>query len=108
MSTSTFQYILLGLLGCILYLIFWFKLGEQRSRNAAAPRLAQTALVVSKRQYVGGTSGVTSTAYYVTFEFVDRRRCELCLSPEDYGLLVEGDTGTLHSQGDWFKGFDRR
>jgi Protein of unknown function (DUF2500) len=104
---SIFTFIFFLVFGS-LFITYLFQTYEKRSRNAAAPCLAQTALVVAKRPYVGGGSGGTLTAYYVTFEFADRRRCELCLSPEDYGLLVEGDAGTLHSQGDWFKGFDRR
>jgi Protein of unknown function (DUF2500) len=104
---SIFAFIFFLVFGS-LFITYLFQTYEKRSRNAAAPLLAQTALVVTKRQYVAGGSGATSTTYYVTFELVDRRRCELRLSPKDYGLLVEGDAGTLHSQGDWFKGFDRR
>jgi hypothetical protein len=102
-----FTFIFFAVFGS-LFIIFLFQMYEKRARNAAAPRLAQAASIVTKRQYVGGGSGVTSTIYYVTFEFVDRSRRELRLSPKEYGLLVEGDQGTLHSQGDRFKGFDRR
>jgi hypothetical protein len=107
MTTSIFTFIVFGFFGS-LFTICLFQQYEKHSRNAAAPRLRQDALVVTKRQYVGGGSGATSTTYYVTFEFADRGRRELRLSPKEYGLLVEGDAGTLHSQGSWFKGFDRR
>ena len=35
-------------------------------------------------------------------------RVELEVEDTDYGLMVEGDTGMLSSQGDAFKGFRRQ
>jgi Protein of unknown function (DUF2500) len=109
-STFVFLFVFAALIIIILFQMYEraIKMYDKRARNAAAPRLAQAASVVTKRQYVGGASGMTSTLYYATFEFADRGRRELRLSPKEYGLLVEGDAGTLHSQGSWFKGFDRQ
>ncbi|MEG3860301.1 hypothetical protein [Microcoleus sp. herbarium12] len=33
--------------------------------------------------------------YYVTFEFFDRSRAEIALRARDYGMLAQGDRGTL-------------
>jgi len=48
-----------------------------------------------------------STAYYATFELVPGNRLELSLSGKQYGMLVEGDTGTLTYQGRRYHGFLR-
>jgi hypothetical protein len=37
--------------------------------------------------------------YYVTFEFSDRSRAEICLDAHDYGMLAQGDRGTLYYYG---------
>ena len=48
-----------------------------------------------------------STAYFVTFEVESGDRMELAVTGEEYGLLIEGDTGRLTFQGTRVKGFDR-
>lgn len=76
--------------------------------NASQPQVSRAAWIVSKRQCVSSMSdGPTRTSYYITFEFPDSNREELSVGSREYGLLVEGDRGTLRSQGSWFKGFDR-
>ncbi len=81
--------------------------------NLSAPRLDRPARVVAKRMEVranhaGAQAGPTSqTFYFATFEFDDGSREELAVRSNVYGLLVEGDSGRLRSQGTWFKGFDR-
>lgn len=45
--------------------------------------------------------------YFATFEFPDGSREEFRLQGEAYGLLSEGDSGLLRTQGTWFQGFDR-
>lgn len=76
------------------------------ARNRRAPLLEREALVVSRRQHVWGDNA--STHYYVTFEFSDGHREELQLSPQEYGMVAEGDSGLLQSQGTWFRSFSRR
>lgn len=78
--------------------------------NASKPVIEQPATVVTKRQGTSGGAGNTSvsTFYYVTFEREDGTRVEFSVSGGDYGLLVEGDSGTLRTQGSWYKGFNRR
>ena len=49
-----------------------------------------------------------STSYYATFEVESGDRIELPLSGSEYGMLAEGDRGTLSFQGTRFLGFERR
>ncbi|MBF2063871.1 MAG: DUF2500 domain-containing protein [Calothrix sp. C42_A2020_038] len=78
--------------------------------NSRQPIIHREAKVVSKRQEVsgGGRNTSTSTSYYITFEFVDGSRKEFNLSSREYGLIAEGDKGTLYSQGTWYKEFKRQ
>lgn len=48
------------------------------------------------------------TTYYVTFQVESGDRMELCLSGEEYGMLVEGDRGNLTFQGTRYVGFERK
>ncbi|HLN64789.1 MAG TPA: DUF2500 domain-containing protein [Symbiobacteriaceae bacterium] len=91
--------------GVILYLIA--RIIVHNANNASAPRLSRQARVVAKRQHVWGHNNARTT-YYATFEFPDGAREELEVPAEQFGYLVEGDEGTVDSQGTWFKGFDRR
>ncbi len=96
---------------------------KRRRRDDNSPRLSVSARVVSKRMQVGTTrhahhhnhaghmdtdySYRHSSTYFVTFEVESGDRMELLLDGADYGLLVEGDRGTLHFQGSRYLGFDR-
>lgn len=75
------------------------------TRNRQAPFLRRDAMIVSRRQQVWGDNA--STTYFVTFEFPDGQREEFMVRGDEYGLLAEGDTGVLQSQGSWYKGFER-
>ena len=116
-----------GLFGLMSSLIFRLVIGVfivaavkgigQWNKNNNAPRLSVPATVVSKRENVSrhhhGGAGVhhhhhhTSTSYYVTFQVESGDRMELHMTGQEYGLLVEGDRGTLHFQGTRYLGFDR-
>lgn len=85
-------------------------------RNNNSPRLTVPATIVSKRTNVTrhrstGAGGHhyhhTHTTYYVTFEFESGDRFELCIDGEEYGLLAEGDVGSLTFQGTRYLGFER-
>ncbi|MFE5319461.1 DUF2500 domain-containing protein [Paenibacillus sp. NPDC056579] len=80
------------------------------TRNNAADVVSVPARIVSKRTNVSGGSGDTSatTTYYITFEFADKERIELQVRGNMYGLLVEGDEGTLVYQGTRFHEFQRQ
>ena len=79
-------------------------------KNLSQPVLRREATVVAKRTSVGGGANntSTSTAYYCTFEFENGERKEFGVNGNEFGLLVEGDRGTLISQGDWYQGFERQ
>lgn len=90
-------------------------LGEW-SANNAQPVLTCAARIVARREEVSlhhhhhddhrpHSSG--STSYYVTFEFDSGERRELLVGNSEYGLLVEGDRGTLTCQGTRYLGFRR-
>lgn len=90
-------------------------------KNNQSPRLTVPAKVVAKRQNTthhshpaaGDASGAhgfhstTSTSYYVTFEVESSDRMEFAVRGQDYGMLVEGDTGRLSFQGTRFLDFER-
>ena len=79
-------------------------------KNLSQPVLRREATVVAKRTSVGGGANntSTSTSYYATFEFENGERKEFGVNGNEFGLLVEGDRGTLISQGDWYQGFERQ
>lgn len=91
------------------------------NKNNRSPRLSVPAEVVAKRTdisyhrhaHAGHSHGAhmhhttSSTSYYTTFQVESGDRLELSVSGEQYGMLVEGDTGKLTFQGTRFLSFDR-
>ena len=86
---------------------------SQWNKNNNSPRLTVPATVVSKRANVSHHRAGehhhshTSTSYYVTFEVESGDRMELHMSGTEYGLLIEGDKGSLSFQGTRYLGFER-
>ena len=89
---------------------------SQWNKNNNSPRLTVTATVVAKRTNISrhrhrGANDHhhyhTSTTYYVTFEVESGDRMELEMDGSEYGLLVEGDRGSLTFQGTRYQGFAR-
>ena len=91
---------------------------SQWNKNNHSPRLTVPATVVSKRTNVSrhhhhnhaGTGmhpSSTSTTYYVTFQVESGDRMEFHVSGQEYGLLVEGDHGSLSFQGTRYLDFER-
>ena len=92
------------------------------NKNNHSPRLNVSARVVAKRTEVshhqhpnnGDMSGshgyrtTSSTSYYVTFEVDSGDRIEFSMSGSEYGMLIEGDAGTLNFQGTRYLGFERK
>lgn len=84
-------------------------------KNASSPILTEHARIIAKRTDVRRSSsmndnnmhGRTTTRYYVTFETDAGQRIELKMNGREYGLLVEGDSGELIYQGEWYKDFKR-
>jgi hypothetical protein len=89
---------------------------SQWSSNNAQPRLAVNARVVSRRTNVSHHHNMnnehhfnsSSTTYYVTFEVESGDRMELHVKGTEYGMLAEGDEGSLSFQGTRYLGFERK
>lgn len=82
----------------------------QWNRNNLSPRLTVSAVVAAKRlevHHAGADGGMASTCYYITFEVKSGDRMELSVSGREYGLLAEGDTGSLTFQGTRYLSFER-
>ncbi len=78
------------------------------TENAGAPVLTEAANVVAKRSEVTGGRNSTGTTYYATFELSGGRRIEMELSGRQFGMVAEGDRGTLTHQGARFENFARQ
>lgn len=86
---------------------------KEWSYNNKQPIIPVTATIISKRASVSHRHGngnhisTTSTTYYVTFEYTNGQRQEFHVDGTQYGLLAEGDKGTLSFQGTRFIDFKR-
>ena len=102
---------------CIL--VMWFTMIRTVRRtvrqNDRSPRLTVEATVVGRRTDVShyhrgdvSAHSVSSySTYYVTFEVESGDRMELCVSGQEYGMLIDGDRGRLTFQGTRFLDFQR-
>jgi len=83
--------------------------------NNKQPIIPVEAKIVSKRYDVSNYRHSTnnnihrssSTSYYVTFELNNGERLEFLVPSYDFGMIVEGDNGTLSFQGTKFISFIR-
>ncbi|MCL1858133.1 MAG: DUF2500 domain-containing protein [Oscillospiraceae bacterium] len=76
-----------------------------------SPRMSIETMIVTKRVLgLREAGGFNNTPYYATFESLsDGDRQEFNLSSgEEYGLLAEGDIGTLTFQGTKYISFERK
>ncbi len=88
---------------------------KQNRINNNSPVLTVGAKVVSKRSSVHDHHNVSndmnhssySTTYYVTFEVQSGDRMELNVADREFGMLVEGDFGSLTFQGTRYLSFER-
>ena len=90
---------------------------NQWKYNNSQPVLTVEAKIVGKRADVStyrhnnnndiGHHHHSSTTYYVTFEVESGDRMEFEISANEYGMLVEGDLGSLTFQGTRYLGFNR-
>jgi Protein of unknown function (DUF2500) len=97
-----------GLLVVGIFILIVVSLVTTFIRNASSPRLAREVRVTGKRLSVSGGKNSSSTYYYATFEFPDGSREEFGVSSQIYGMIAEGDVGTLESQGTYVWNFHRR
>ena len=94
-----------------LYVSTLLKKARQKRADDRSPRQSEEVTVKAKREHIAGTGGRygrTLTQYFATFEDSSGKRMELSLSGEEYGMLSEGDRGTLTFQGTRFLGFERQ
>lgn len=82
-------------------------------KNNNSPRLSVRVKIVAKRTnttYTRQQDMMTSsyTTYYVTFEVESGDRIELIVPDREYGLMVEGDQGTLIFQGTRYISFNKQ
>ena len=82
----------------------------QYAENSDSPVCSVSAQVLGKRSEVSGGHNRTSvrTSYFVTFGLEGGERRKLPVKGHEFGVLMEGDKGTLTYQGTWFQGFVRR
>lgn len=90
-------------------ILFVFAKGlAQWQHNNTLHVQAVPARVVGKRTDTSGMSdGPVSTWYHATFELPSGERREFTVGGREYGLLAEGDNGTLTFQGTRYHGFER-
>lgn len=110
---SLFPIMFFLVFGVIIFLIA--KSIKQNMYNNKQPIIPVQAKIVTKRTDVShhhhGTSDnmhhSSSTWYYATFEMNNGERMELQVPSREFGMLVEGDEGTLEFQGTRFISFTR-
>lgn len=95
-----------------IIIVSFIKGFSEWSSNNKQPIIPVEVRVISKRISVTHNNSQnhlsTYTTYYVTFEFENNERLELKVPGKEYGLMVEGDTGTLSFQGTRFISFIRK
>ncbi len=93
----------------VIVFFIMFKKGraavKEKRSNDKSPVEYLSCKVVAKRTRVSGDNARTD--YYATFEDDYGNRLELKMTGEQYGLLVEGDEGTLEHQGTRYLSFRR-
>jgi heme/copper-type cytochrome/quinol oxidase subunit 2 len=97
-----------------MFIVIAVKGISQWNKNNHSPRLTVPATVVAKRTNVSRHHHhnnmhhtTHSTTYYVTFQVQSGDRMELHVTGQEYGLLEEGDQGSLSFQGTRYLGFER-
>ncbi|MDM5452006.1 DUF2500 domain-containing protein [Peribacillus simplex] len=102
----------------IMFIVNLFSGLSQWEKNDKSPRLSVPAMVKVKRtntirnghSYNHNNnlhSQSSSTTYYITFEFESGDRSEFHISGKMFGILAEGDVGTLTFQGTRYIDFTR-
>ncbi|MDD4422777.1 MAG: DUF2500 domain-containing protein [Eubacteriales bacterium] len=110
-----FVIVFIFIFGIIIYTVIR---GVSRwNKNNKSPVLTVPVIILAKRGDIsyhrhnsgGNNMGHTtsSTTYYVTFQVESGDRIELIVPDDEFGMLVEGDTGRLTFQGTRYKGFER-
>ena len=100
-----------------MFIFSFVRIISQWKKNNNSPRLTVEATVVDKRKdisyhhhHAGGTMHTThtsSTSYLVTFQVESGDRMVFRVSRDEYGIILEGDTGRLTFQGTRYISFQR-
>lgn len=85
----------------------WAWNNEQPIQTAAARLVSKRTDTSGMGSNMNNTGGSVNTWYYVTFEIDGGERKEFGMSGHEYGLLAQGDSGSLTYQGTRYKGFAR-
>lgn len=99
--------------GTIVYSIMkgvatWHKNNMSPIETALVKVVAKRTDVVTHHNDMNEMHTISHSSYYfVTFEFSDGFRKEFEVDGEEFGLLIEGDTGTIKFQGTRFLNFER-
>ena len=104
----------------VIFIVFIFVIIKgviEWNSNNNSPKLTVPAKVVAKRTNTSGgghhatddmhSHSMTTTSYYVTFQFESGDRTEFSLNGAQYGMLAETDIGKLSFQGTRYLGFER-
>lgn len=98
-----------------VFITIFIKGISQWNKNNKSPQLTVPATLIAKRTDISHHhhSGDhhhyhTSASYYATFQVESGDRMEFLLSGQEYGLLMEGDSGKLSFQGTRYLGFQRQ
>ncbi|KON67744.1 DUF2500 domain-containing protein [Peribacillus butanolivorans] len=114
--------IFIGIIFVIIFIVIIVNLFSglsQWKKNEESPRLSVPAIVKIKRTNVTRNSHLhehnntvhshgSSTTYFTTFEFESGDRSEFRISGKEFGVLAEGDIGTLTFQGTRYIDFTRK
>ena len=77
------------------------------ARHAATPITTAYGTIIAKRTQVVGSENSAGTLYYATIETQDGNRKEYQINGNLYGLVKEGDKGTLVLKGKRLLNIDR-
>lgn len=108
--------VILGLIfiSGIFILVMVIKSIAKHKKDKSLPLTAAEVIVVAKRHKTrefGGDRDHTRSfmnSYFITFQFkTTGERQEFKVLERDFGLIAEGDEGTLWHQGDIFSRFER-
>lgn len=108
------MFTIVSLLVLAVFVIVLVKIIGTWHKNNNSPRLTVPATVVAKRtshshhHTSSSHMGHLHTQYHVTFEVESGDRMELTVTGTEFGMLVEGDAGTLTFQGTRYLGFERK
>ncbi|CAM4481884.1 DUF2500 domain-containing protein [Paenibacillus tarimensis] len=91
--------------GICLFLVIRWLLNVLHDRMRAE-RVMVCSVVAKRTSAERGITG-RKVKHYITFEFRDKTRKELCVDQGQFGEVIEGDKGKLTYQGSRYKAFTR-